>query len=78
MSTTTATFGHGHATTAPAAAPRKSFFQRIVEARTLQGKSRVRATFARMSDSQLADIGFNADQIRHVRATGAIPASFWA
>ena len=77
MSTTTATFGH-HAATATEAAPRKGFFERFIEARTRQGQARVGATFARMSDTQLADLGFTPDQVRHVRKTGTVPASYWA
>jgi uncharacterized protein YjiS (DUF1127 family) len=78
MSTTTATFGHHSATASADAAPRKSFFQRLIEARTRQGVARVSATFARMSDAQLADLGFTPDQVRHVRATGTVPVSYWA
>lgn len=79
MSTTTATFGHDTATATTAeAAPRKSFYQRLIEARTAQGNARVRSVFARMSDAQLADIGLNGEQVRHVRATGTLPASYWS
>ena len=74
---TTATFGH-HAATATESAPRKSFFQWLMEARMQQGEARVRAAFARMSDFHLADIGFNPDQIRHIRAKGTVPDTFWA
>lgn len=74
MSTTTATFGHSAVTTAP----RKSFIERLIEARMRQGRARVQSTFARMSDTQLADIGFTPDQVRHVRATGTMPADYWA
>lgn len=75
MSTTSATFGH-HSATADTA-PRKSFFERIIEARMRQGQARVGATFERMSDAQLADLGFNPDQVRHVRKTGLVPDSYW-
>lgn len=78
MSTTTATFGHDAATATAAKAPRKSFYQRLIEARTAQGKARVRSIFERMSDAQLADIGLSGDQVRHVRATGTLPASYWS
>ncbi|MGE0697780.1 MAG: hypothetical protein AB7O57_01660 [Hyphomicrobiaceae bacterium] len=76
MSTTTATFGH--AATTAAARPRKSFFQRLIEARTRQGEARISATFERMSDAQLSDLGFSADQVRRLRATGKIPLDFWS
>ncbi len=75
MSTTTATFGHHTATVD--SAPRKGFFERFIEARMRQGKTRVGATFVRMSDTQLADLGFNPDQVRHVRKTGTVPDSYW-
>ncbi|MDX2157631.1 MAG: DUF1127 domain-containing protein [Hyphomicrobiaceae bacterium] len=76
MSTTTATFGHA---AAPAeTAPRKSFFQWLIEARMRQGEAKVRTAFARMSDHHLADIGFTPDQIRYIRANGSIPDTFWA
>lgn len=78
MSTTTATYDTTAASITGTAEPRKSFFARIIEARSRQGEARVRAVFERMSDRQLADIGFNPDQIRSVRATGRIPAEFWA
>ncbi|MDX2156239.1 MAG: DUF1127 domain-containing protein [Hyphomicrobiaceae bacterium] len=74
---TTAAFGHGNAA-ATSTKSTKSFFERFIEARTRQGISRVRATFERMSDGQLKDMGFSPDQIRHIRAKGTVPASFWA
>jgi len=80
MSTTTATFGHDTATTTDkgtAAAPRKSFYQRFIDARLRQGKAHASAVLARMSDTQLAELGFSAKQIREVRASGSVPMSFW-
>jgi uncharacterized protein YjiS (DUF1127 family) len=77
MSTTTATLGHV-AATATTAAPRKSFYERLIEARMRQAQARVRSIFARMSDAQLADIGFNADQIRAVRVKGTVPTGYWS
>ncbi len=77
MSTTTATFGLDTATQADAK-PAKSFFQRLIDARTRQGEARVRATLARMSDAHLADIGFTPDQVRQVRVAGKVPLNFWA
>ncbi|MEZ5816260.1 MAG: DUF1127 domain-containing protein [Hyphomicrobiaceae bacterium] len=75
MSTTTATFGHH---SAAAAAPRKSFFQRMIDARLRQGAAHARAALARMSDTQLADLGLTPEQVRDVRKTGSVPTSFWA
>lgn len=77
MSTTTIDFAHS-ATARETSAVKPSFFDRLIAARTRQGESRVRSVFGRMSDGQLADIGFTADQIRQVRATGKIPAEYWA
>jgi hypothetical protein len=74
---TTAAFSHGSAA-ATASTPSKSFFERFIEARTRQGVARVQATFERMSDGQLADMGFSPDQIRHIRTKGTVPASYWA
>jgi uncharacterized protein YjiS (DUF1127 family) len=74
MSTTTATFDHQATIDA---APRKGFLQRFIEMRTRQGKARVGATFARMSDTQLADLGFSPDQVRQVRRNSTIPDGYW-
>jgi uncharacterized protein YjiS (DUF1127 family) len=77
MSTTSTTFDTV-ASTAAEATPQKGFLQWLIEARQRQGAARVRAVFARMSDHHLADIGFNRDQIEHIRAKGSIPDTFWA
>lgn len=77
MSTTTIDFANAGSTTRTSAR-KPGLFARLIEARTRQGEARVRSVFARMPDSQLADIGLTADQIRHVRATGKIPAEYWA
>lgn len=82
MSTTTATFGHHTAAPATAkaaasATPRKNFYQRFIDARLRQGKAHASAVLARMSDTQLTELGFSAEQIREVRATGSVPMSFW-
>lgn len=76
MSTTTATFDT-HAT-ATDGAPRTGLMHRLIKARERQGEAQVRAVLGRMSDSQLADIGFAPDQVRHIRERGEIPASYWA
>ena len=78
MSTTTATFAPDISTvTTGAIRSRKSWLQRLIDTRARQGEARVRHTFAHMPDALLADIGFTPDQIRHVRARGAVPADFW-
>lgn len=77
MSTTTATVGHDPAIV-ETTAPRKSFYQRLIDARMQQAQSRIRTIFANMSDAQLADIGFGADQIKAVRAKGTVPSSYWS
>ncbi|MGD9806050.1 MAG: hypothetical protein AB7E81_02120 [Hyphomicrobiaceae bacterium] len=82
MSTTTATFetytGAEKKTGSPAASTRKSFYERFIEARMRQGKAHARVALVRMSDGQLAELGFSADQIREMRATSSIPVTFWA
>ena len=80
MSTTTATLGHGVAPTATTttSAPRKSFYQRLLDSRMKQAQARLRAVFAHMSDEQLADLGFTADQIRDTRARGSLPSGYWS
>ena len=83
MSTTTATFGHIASTdeandTVAKAAPRKGFFERLIEARMRQAQARLRSVFAHISDAQLADIGFNADQIRAARAKSAASPGYWS
>ena len=77
MSTTTASFTDLDHAAATEKAPRKGFFQRLIEARQRQGAAHVRAAFERMSDRNLADIGFSTDQIRHIRAKGSVPVEFW-
>ncbi|MFV0295536.1 MAG: hypothetical protein ACK5JT_05395 [Hyphomicrobiaceae bacterium] len=79
MSTTT-TFDYAIAKTLvrPDRAPRKSFWQKFMEARERQGAARVRATFRSMSNEQLADIGLREDQVRYVRERGIMPLDFWA
>lgn len=75
MSTTTVTFDHASTTET---APTKGLLHWLIKARERQGEAQVRAVFARMSDRQLSDLGFNPDQVRQVRQTGTIPASYWA
>jgi hypothetical protein len=52
-------------------------FDAVVAARQRQGKAYVKAYLARQSDSTLASLGFNPEQIAAIRKTGEIPASFW-
>lgn len=77
MSTTTALFDHA-AASATESTPRKGLLQWLIKSRERQGEARVREVLARMTDTQLTDIGFSADQINQVRKTGVIPASYWA
>jgi uncharacterized protein YjiS (DUF1127 family) len=77
MSTTTNTFGlHSFATEDIATGSAKTFYQRLVDARFRQARAQVSGVLARMSDEQLAELGFNAAQIRDVRAAGPAPMSF--
>ena len=78
MSTTTtfdlhdsapATVSHGRS--------KSGFWARLIAARTRQGQARVANILASKSDLALADLGFNAEQIAAIRATGAIPTTFW-
>jgi len=82
MSTSTATFGHHAAdlTTRDAsvdAVNRKSFFQRLVEARTRQARLYSNSVLARMTDAQLGELGFAAEDIRDIRKGGSRPVAFW-
>lgn len=77
MSTTTATLGLD-AAAAETSAPRKSFYERLIDARMRQAQSRIRTIFARMTDAQLADIGFTANQIQSMRAKGCVPSGYWS
>ena len=78
MSITTAFFGPAVESPAAEAAPRKSFLSRLMEARLVQSRSHVKSVFSRMSDEQMADIGFTPEQARQVRSTGIIPPGYWA
>lgn len=77
MSTTTVTFDHAAASETDST-PRTGLLQWLIKSRERQGEAQVRAVFARMTDRQLADLGFTPDQVGHVRTTGSIPASYWA
>lgn len=54
-----------------------SFFQRLIDSRMRQGRSRVAAHLAAQSDETLAGLGFKPEQIAEIRKTGHIPTSFW-
>jgi hypothetical protein len=61
-----------------AAEPRKpGFLNRLIESRMRQARARVAHYLTAQSDETLADLGFDAEQIAEIRATGRIPASFW-
>lgn len=78
MSTLSAHFGPAPAELASGAtSPSKGLWQRFLEARERWAMHRVEGMLGRMSDNQLADIGLNHEQIRHVRVQGTIPADYW-
>ena len=77
MSTTTANFDLT-ASSVTETKPRTGLMQWLIKSRERRGEAQARATLARMSDAQLADIGFAPDHISHIRQTGKIPASYWA
>ncbi len=77
MSTTTANFDLT-ATSVTETKPRTGLMHWLIKSREHRAEVQVQAAFARMPDSQLADIGFAPDQISHIRKTGKIPASYWA
>lgn len=80
MSTTTIdTYDHAiHDTVAsPGAAKRQGVMARVIAARTLQAEAHIRSFLLRHTDRGLADLGFSDEQIREIRATGRIPASYW-
>ena len=77
MSTSTTTFETISSTSGTRSTARKSFFARLIEARTRRGARQVGFQMARMSDERLADLGFTAEQIAYIRTNGRIPAGFW-
>lgn len=58
-------------------APGTGLFARLMESRLHRGEAQLRQFLARKSDADLAALGFSDVQIRHIRATGTIPGSFW-
>lgn len=81
MATKSSTMMFGSAAIGDEAAPSKGFFarafDRFIEARMKQGEAQVKVYLGKLSDDRLKDIGFNADEIRALRAQGRIPASYW-
>jgi len=83
MSTTTQTFGAMPIETTRAPARERSsgffttIFQRFVKAREAEAGRRVAQFLESQSDPRLADLGFSADQISEIRATGRMPMSFY-
>ena len=59
------------------ATPREGLFARLMAARMRHGRARVQSYLARQSDEKLAGLGFEPEQIAHIRSTGEIPANFW-
>jgi uncharacterized protein YjiS (DUF1127 family) len=46
--------------------------------REAQARRAVAAQLGRMSDTQLADLGFTPVEALYVRTNGRVPPSFWA
>jgi uncharacterized protein YjiS (DUF1127 family) len=53
----------------------KSFLQRLFESRMRPVETKIRDTLDRLSDHDLADIGFNPDHVREIRSTGKLPTN---
>jgi uncharacterized protein YjiS (DUF1127 family) len=49
----------------------------IVAAQEVRAKRIVARQLARMSDTQLQDLGFTAEEIHATRKNGALPSSYW-
>jgi uncharacterized protein YjiS (DUF1127 family) len=49
----------------------------IVAAQEIRAKRVVARQLARMSDNQLQDLGFTAEEIRAARKTGGLPGTYW-
>jgi uncharacterized protein YjiS (DUF1127 family) len=71
----------GVAMPAAASAKREGFLSRLYKAmisgRELQAQRVVRRYLANMSDAQLTDLGFTAEEIRRTRAAPQLPMSYW-
>lgn len=83
MSNMATTLGAAEMSTTAVRTERKSgLFSRMlasmVAAREAQARRHVQNVLVQMSDLQLTDIGFTAEQIKAVRAEGRIPTSYWA
>jgi len=77
MSTASTTVFELDSTLADRKSSSKGFFQRVAENRERQAEARIRAYLLGRSDAGLAKLGFAQGEIATVRATGAIPPSFW-
>ena len=53
----------------------KTILQRLFESRSRPVEGKVRDTLDRLSDHDLADIGFNPDHVREIRTTGKLPTN---
>ena len=71
----------GVAMPAAASAKGEGFLSRIFKAmiagREIQAQRVVRRYLANMSDAQLTDLGFTADEIRRTREAPQLPMSYW-
>ena len=55
----------------------KSILQRLFDNRSRPVDTKIRDTLDRLSDHDLADIGFNPEHVREIRVTGKLPTSLW-
>jgi len=80
MSTQTTTLGASVDALASAGHPTflQRLFKALVASREAQARRAVAAQLGRMSDTQLADLGFTPVEALYVRTNGRVPPSFWA
>lgn len=65
-----------------ASAGHPTFLQRLlaryVASREVKARRLVAAHLDRMSDRQLADLGFTPVEMQYIRTSGCMPSTFWA
>jgi len=58
------------------------FFTRIFKAmmagREIRAQRMINRYLANLSDTQLNDLGFTADEIKHTRKAAGLPVSYWS
>jgi len=52
-------------------------FKAIIAGRQQRAQRMVDAYLANLSDKQLNDLGFTADEIKHTRKSVGLPVSYW-